>query len=164
MSGHGKSKTSGGWFKNPFKGKPLFTGVAVLGALLLVVGIIKIAGYNPLYSWWNKEPQEVSAQKSKPVQTAKHNCNGEGQSLPVGPEWMLLNPGFGCHIIFEVVGQEMELGEPSNFVPAKPGDQIGNVLARRGVRVMYARTTGGRGVVNFMLYPHGCKEHGWECT
>jgi hypothetical protein len=86
------------------------------------------------------------------------------ESKTVGSDWIVLNPGFKCHIILEVVGAEMLFGEPNNYIRAKPGEQLGNVTKSRGVRIIAVRTVEGVGRINYVLHPHGCVERGWYCV
>lgn len=134
---------------------------ATLGAVLLV-------GYICWFAIWNydgSQQEYVSAPSGNTSSIdTRSRCPGNGESRTIGPdEWIQVNPGFRCHIIYEVVGAEVLLGEPDNYLKAAPGEKVGNVLRSRGIRVTSFKTTGGYGRLNYMLHPHGCKEQGWDC-
>lgn len=133
-------------------------GTAMLGFLFLV-GTHALSNYDGSQHGY-AGPTNPSAS----LGSTSTPCLGNGETQTVGPDnWVTINAGFKCHIIFEVVGTEMLLGEPSNYIKAGPGDQVGNVLKQKGVRIISVRTTGGHGYLNYKLHPHGCKENGWEC-
>ncbi len=131
-----------------------------------VLGGIALAFVAFAYALMNYDTSRHEyADTTYPSASSTSSCPGNGETKTVGPDsWVTVNAGFKCHIIFEVVGTEMLLGEPSNYITANPGDQVGNVLKKRGVRVISVKTTGGYGYLNYKLHPLGCRENGWECT
>lgn len=143
--------------------KEWWGGTAALVAVVLAAILI----IPPVVGWSEKSTVSTGGSASSwswPWSgKAAKTCPGAGESRVIGTEWEAVNPDFRCHIIFEVVGAEMDIGSPDNFISAKPGEKLGNIL-KKGIRVTSARAKGSTGTLNFILYPHGCKENGWQCS
>jgi hypothetical protein len=101
------------------------------------------------------------------------SCPRQGESLAVGTGWMTINDGHRCHAIVEAVGAELIIGDPSvncdpdrkrGCVSLKPGESLGNVLKKHGIRIIAVKTKSGTGRINYILHPHGCQERGWDCV
>lgn len=131
-----------------------------LGTLLFGVVVVWFVIWN--FDWERRGYPAYATAYTTTTPTSP--CTGNGERAAVGPDWVTVNPGFKCHIIFEVVGAKMLLGEPGNYVEASPGSNIGNVLKSRGIRVISVKATTGSGYLNYKLYPQGCMERGWDCS
>ncbi len=106
-----------------------------------------------------KSPRERVAEVPKPPQ-----CPGNAETIVVRGEWVLINPGFRCAVVFNTTTGRALLGAPDNYVEDAPGLQVGNVMRERGIRVIYAKAQFGEARVNYMLCPHGSTSpNRWGC-
>lgn len=142
----------------------LKTAGFVKGAFI-VAGVIALMAFgNYLLSPSDPASQTVTA--TTPVYTAAPyktmpvapRCPGTAQTKTVGSEWVEINPGFRCKIVFNTTKGVSLLGEPENYVEDAPGIQLGNVLKDKGVKVIYAKAKNTQARIEYMLCPHdrGC--------
>ncbi len=128
--------------------------VVALPFLLSVVPSI----WDALPSWSSSPSTHVRTAATRRTVPATPHCLGNAKTVTVGSDWVEINPGFHCKIVFNTIAGVSLLGEPGKYVEDAPGLDLGNVMKDKGVKVVYAKAKTARARVEYMLCPHdrGC--------
>lgn len=136
-------------------------GKSAVGLAVVVLLFAVLWEYFP--SWSSSGGGNSTSTQTASTETTR--CPGNGETKTVGSEWVEINPGYRCAVVFNTTSGVALLGEPSNFVEDAPGRQVGNVMRDKGIRVIFAKAKTGQARVNYMLCPHGTTSPTrWGCS
>lgn len=116
-------------------------------------------------NWVNSPPQAVATlpPPTQP-QISTPTCSAEGETKVISTEWVTINPGFQCGVVYEVAEGTVFIGEPSNHIEDSAGtEDMGNILKKKGIRIIAVRAKDGTATLNYKLCELGTATNWGTC-
>lgn len=106
--------------------------------------------------WWAESIFSPHGPRPRFVERTAPNCPGVLEVVTLTSDrWELINPGFKCAVNLRTLQGVALIGEPARYTKDRPGIDLGNILEKYGIRVIYARAWENTAQFEYILCPHG---------